>query len=262
MSLRCRARAGLTPHILYLGPECTFAVNLQPCPLHFRYPLNGAMGGPPLVWALQRGEISLAPAGKRAMIPWIYSLQWLSYTGLPVKSSKTARAGQNFRRTAKNRDPTVFSYGNRKTSAGVWSGKEMQRLQLHSPTYNAINRCSNASSLYVWVHIRMSWWPTMNRRNEISVQMAHYLTPVEISGAWQRCGLMGVRRLNLDLHNHRYRTASSLSRARSWGRTCFHNWGRLFTAGKGPRLKKQLSNKHIPVTQHNPTRWQHFGRWN
>ena len=147
----------------------------------------------------------------------------------------------------------MFSYGNRKTSAGVWSGKEMQRLQLHSPTYNAINRCSNASSLYVWVHIRMSWWPTMNRRNEISVQMAHYLTPVEISGAWQRCGLMGVRRLNLDLHNHRYRTASSLSRARSWGRTCFHNWGRLFTAAKGPRLKKQLSNKHVPVTQHNTT---------
>jgi len=90
MSLRHRARAGLTPHILYIGPECTCAVNLMPCPLYFRYPLNGAMGGPPLVWAMQRGEKPLAPAGNRTVLPWMYSIQWLSYTGLPVISSKTA----------------------------------------------------------------------------------------------------------------------------------------------------------------------------
>jgi len=120
------------------------------------------MGGSPLVRALQTAGKPLASVGNRTMFPLMYSLQWRSYTGLPVISSKTARAGQNFRCTAKNRDPIVFSSGHRKTSEGVWntvwSGKEMQRLPLHPPTYNAINRCSNASSLYVWVHIWMSWW--------------------------------------------------------------------------------------------------------
>ena len=153
MSLRRRTRVGKTAHILYLGPECTCAMNLIPRPLYFRYPLNGAMGGLPLVWARQRGEKPLAPAGNRTVLPLLYALRWLSYTGLPVISSKIARAGQNFRRTAKNRDPTVFSYGHRKTSTGVWNtrwnGKEMQMLPLHPPTHNAINRCSNASSLYV-----------------------------------------------------------------------------------------------------------------
>lgn len=33
MSLRRRARVDITPHILYLGPECTCAVNLMPRPL-------------------------------------------------------------------------------------------------------------------------------------------------------------------------------------------------------------------------------------
>jgi hypothetical protein len=55
------------------------------------------------------------------------------------------------------------------------------------------------------------------------------LTPVETSRTWQRCGLMDVRRLNLDLHNHRYRTASSLPGTRSWCKTCFHNSGRLYS---------------------------------
>jgi hypothetical protein len=39
----------------------------------------------------------------------------------------------------------------------------------------------------------------------------------------------GRQATNLDQHNHRHRTASSLSGTRSWCRTCFHNWGKLYS---------------------------------
>jgi len=193
----------------------------------------GRWGGPPLVWALQRGEKPLAPAGNRTVLPWMYSLQWLSYTGLPVISSKSARAGQNFRRTAKK---------SRSHCVQLWEQEDVSRSSKHrmkwkrnakaitSPTYVQCNQQVFKCKFFIRPSAHPNVLMTYNEseeRNQCSV--GTLLMPVETSGAWQRCGLTGVRRLSLDLHNHRYRTASSLSGTRSWCRTCFHNWGRLYS---------------------------------